>query len=274
MQTYGNMDIPALLKLVTPERHWETIVVGAEAVTRECLPACSRAKGETITDSLSIVDLKGFGLVFTLLQEKNCRLSINLLLISLTQFWGMKKHVRDCFQLTQDYYPETLGKLLVINAPSSFTIIWAVVKPWLAKETIAKIDILGTDYKDVLLTYVDAENLPSTLGGDCTCEGLGGCAFSCAGPWMDGREQRRRELYGDGDGTVAATMVPESITADGELKPHNSEDVSPPSEQSKDQDTPKTKDCNAVEVVGEEKGCNEDSLVPQKVASVPNGVHP
>ena len=36
-----------------------------------------------------------------------------------------------------------MGRLIVVNAPATFTIIWSAVKPWLAPETVAKIDILG-----------------------------------------------------------------------------------------------------------------------------------
>jgi len=36
-----------------------------------------------------------------------------------------------------------MGQLIVVNAPASFTIIWSAVKPWLAPETVAKVDILG-----------------------------------------------------------------------------------------------------------------------------------
>ena len=81
-----------------------------------------------------------------------------------------------------------LGKLAVINAPSTFTTIWNVVKAWLAKETAEKVEILGSDYKDVLLDLVDAENLPSSLGGSCTCSEAGGCELSGAGPWQEGRK--------------------------------------------------------------------------------------
>ncbi len=81
-----------------------------------------------------------------------------------------------------------MGQLVIINAPSSFAIIWNVIKSWLPKETVAKIDILGSDYKQVLLELIDAESLPTSLGGQCTCEGPGGCELSGAGPWQDERK--------------------------------------------------------------------------------------
>lgn len=86
-----------------------------------------------------------------------------------------------------------MAQLAIINAPASFTTIWGFIKPWLAKETLAKIDILGTDYKDVLLKQIPAENLPESLGGTCTCEEAGGCKLSNAGPWMHNRKARREK---------------------------------------------------------------------------------
>jgi len=94
-----------------------------------------------------------------------------------------------------------LAKLAIINAPSSFAFIWSFIKPWLAKETADKVDILGSDYHKVLLELIDAENLPTTLGGKCTCEHAGGCDLSGAGPWMDERLARqiatKEECNGD-----------------------------------------------------------------------------
>ena len=109
-----------------------------------------------------------------------------------------------------------MGRLAVINAPSSFTMIWNIVKRWISPETVSKVDILGkhpfqservssiisrpfcffflfvffspgSDYTGRLLEDIDAENLPTSLGGLCTCEGLGGCSLSSAGPWLDQR---------------------------------------------------------------------------------------
>ena len=131
------------------------------------LPGASRAAETRIGTVFVIVDLKGFGL---------------------SQFRQMKTLARNSFQVSQDYYPETMGQLAIINAPSSFTFIWSMIKPWLSSETCEKVDVLGHDYKDVLLELVDKESLPSSLGGECTCEEAGGCHLSGAGPWLDGRK--------------------------------------------------------------------------------------
>ncbi|CAK5270317.1 unnamed protein product [Mycena citricolor] len=156
--------LPGLYKHVTPSRHWRTLLSNAECLTREILPACSRQAGTHVGTVLVIVDLQGFGL---------------------SKFWGMKSLVRTAFQISQDYFPETMGQLAIVNAPSSFTMIWSMMRPWLSKETAEKVDILGHDYQNVLNALIDPENLPTTLGGKCLCPE--GCHQSSAGPWLEGR---------------------------------------------------------------------------------------
>lgn len=163
---FGGMDVRKLYKVCSPQRHWESFLVNCELLPREVLPACSRAAGKHIGGTFVIVDLKGF---------------------SFNQFWQMRHLVNSAFQVSQDYYPETMGQLAIVNAPSSFTMIWSMIKPWISKETADKVDILGADYAQVLLKQIDAENLPKSLGGTCTCENEGGCPISGAGPWMEGR---------------------------------------------------------------------------------------
>ncbi|KAF9013290.1 CRAL-TRIO domain-containing protein, partial [Cyathus striatus] len=164
IQNLGSLDLTKLYKGCTPERHWTSVLVNAESLVREVIPAAVRVSGKPIGQSLVIVDIKGFGF---------------------SKFWQMKNLAQQSFKVSQDYYPETMGQLVVINAPTSFTAIWNVVKMWLSKETIAKVDIVGTDYEEKLLGMVDRANLPRLLGGECTCEEAGGCHLSGAGPWLE-----------------------------------------------------------------------------------------
>ncbi|PPR02844.1 hypothetical protein CVT24_002322 [Panaeolus cyanescens] len=174
-RTVEGVGIDELYRMIDPfdfpEREavwecWPMYFHKTDKLPREIMPAASRAAGKPIGTGFVIVDLKGFGL---------------------STFWQMKSLARMSFQISQDYYPETMGQLAIINAPSTFTMIWNAVKPWLAKETVSKVDILGSDYQKALLELVDAENLPSFLGGTCKCEEWGGCQKSFAGPWKEGR---------------------------------------------------------------------------------------
>ncbi|KII93920.1 hypothetical protein PLICRDRAFT_409657 [Plicaturopsis crispa FD-325 SS-3] len=166
IHSLGGLDLPTLYAQMTPERHWHTMLVNAESLTREVLPASSRAAGRCVDQVFVIVDLKGFGL---------------------SQFWQMRGLTKNSFQISQDYYPETLGQLAIINAPSSFAYIWSFIKQWLSPETAQKIDVLGGNYRDVLLELIDEDNFPAHLGGSCRCEHAGGCELSGAGPWLEGR---------------------------------------------------------------------------------------
>jgi hypothetical protein len=119
-----------------------------------------------------------------------------------------------------------MGKLAIVNAPMSFTFIWSIIKPWLSKETADKVDILGSDYQEVLLGLVDKENLPASLGGGCECEG--GCEHSFAGPWKENLEERRerrdREAHQETKPVLVVNGEP-SIEAEQEAAPSETQEV-------------------------------------------------
>lgn len=65
-------------------------------------------------------------------------------------------------------YPETLEKTFVINAPRIFPLAYSLVKPFLSEATKRKIHILGSNWKEHLLRYIDEDQLPVHWGGTCT----------------------------------------------------------------------------------------------------------
>ena len=78
--------------------------------------------------------------------------------------------------VAQDYYPETMGAAYVINAPTLFSVLWAIVKNFLDERTRSKVRIMGSNYRTFLLESIDAENLPEAYGGTCRCPSeVGGC---------------------------------------------------------------------------------------------------
>ena len=94
-------------------------------------------------------------------------------------------------RIGQDRYPEIMGKFYIINAPWTFSAIWSMIKVWLDEVTVNKIDIIGTAYKDKLLAQIPVENLPKEFGGSCEC--VGGCSLSNAGPWEDCQQEQEQE---------------------------------------------------------------------------------
>jgi hypothetical protein len=103
----------------------------------------------------------------------------------------MSKQVRNFIQkitkVDQDFYPEYLGKMFIVNAPTAFKAMWTVVRPWLDKATQKKIEVHSGNFTSKLLELVDSENLPAFLGGTCCCPG--GCENADAGPWNESSYQ-------------------------------------------------------------------------------------
>ena len=100
--------------------------------------------------------------------------------------------------------------MFIINAPFVFRAVWAMVKPWLhpiTKERVrssflfawqvhlgfsasfltrsifmfgfyfcsSQIQLVGDNYKEKLLDLIDADQLPTELGGTCDCSNAATC---------------------------------------------------------------------------------------------------
>ena len=105
------------------------------------------------------------------------------------------------------------------------------MKPWIAKETAAKVTIMGSDFRPTLLELIDEDALPARLGGKCTCDGLGGCMKSNAGPWMHERKLRREAWLADERDTMA--ILPGELSGPIQVKrpEPTPEDAKPTSEE-------------------------------------------
>ncbi|KAI0786537.1 CRAL-TRIO domain-containing protein [Abortiporus biennis] len=160
VERLGKIDVKALYAVTTQERQLQRLVYEYEKFLEERLPACAKVVGHPVETSCTILDLQN---------------------VSLSNFYRVKDYVMAASSIGQDRYPETMGKFYIINAPWAFSTVWSFIKPWLDEVTVAKIDIMGSSYKDKLLAQIPAENLPKEFGGLCEC--AGGCSLSDAGPW-------------------------------------------------------------------------------------------
>lgn len=162
IEKLGKIDLTAMYKITTAERMLQNLVMEYEKLADPRLPACSRKSGKLLETCCTIMDLKGVGI---------------------TSISSVYSYVRQASAISQNYYPERLGRLYLINAPWGFSSAFSVVKSFLDPVTVEKIHILGSGYQKELLEQVPAENLPVEFGGSCECEG--GCELSDAGPWQD-----------------------------------------------------------------------------------------
>jgi hypothetical protein len=88
-------------------------------------------------------------------------------------------------KLSEIYYPQILGKGLIINQPRVFTMMMAVVRPFMTKKNLEKqVLCKGTTFGagaglistcPFVSAFVDPAQIPTFLGGSCTCSAKGGC---------------------------------------------------------------------------------------------------
>ncbi|PHH82265.1 hypothetical protein CDD82_6514 [Ophiocordyceps australis] len=208
IETLGGIDLTAMYKITTADRMLTNLAVEYERLADPRLPACSRKADKLLETCCTIMDLKG---------------------VTLTKVPQVYSYVRQASVISQNYYPERLGKLYMINAPWGFSTVWSVVKGWLDPVTVAKIHILGSGYKTELLKQVPAESLPKEFGGTCECPG--GCQNSDTGPWREAAWSKpakweKEQKTGKEDKTAATKPVetagahaPPAVTAGDESNP-------------------------------------------------------
>ena len=66
-------------------------------------------------------------------------------------------------------FPETLNKMVIVNAPGFFTMTWKVIRGWIDQRTAAKVEVIGSCQRKLLETlsnFVDPDELPSDYGGN------------------------------------------------------------------------------------------------------------
>ena len=68
--------------------------------------------------------------------------------------------------LDESYYPESMEKLFIINAPWIFNATWKLLKPLISERTLAKITICGADYYEKLVEVIDEDQIPAEFGGE------------------------------------------------------------------------------------------------------------
>ena len=111
----------------------------------------------------------------------------------------------------QNYFPEHLGQMFIVNAPFIFRAMWAVISPWLEPRTQVKIQVISSEKssRQTLLAAIPAENLIKRLGGLSEVDIL-----ADEGPWSDEgvRDKVSRSQYQHQ--SSASTLAGSTVSAD------------------------------------------------------------
>ncbi|KAJ3129289.1 cytosolic factor, phosphatidylinositol/phosphatidylcholine transfer protein [Nowakowskiella sp. JEL0407] len=151
----GMYDAKQVASNATIETWSDFHIRNMEMLVNHLMKEASEKTGRVIDKHTVIFDLKGLGFAH--------------------MYYPVLQLIRATSNMESLNYPERLGKFFMINAPYIFTRIWSIVKGWLDQGIIDKIHILGDDYKEVLLSHIDADQLPVEFGGTCECAHVGGC---------------------------------------------------------------------------------------------------
>lgn len=75
--------------------------------------------------------------------------------------------IKDQAAIDSVCFPETMSKMLILNAPTFFSASWRLIKGWLDPRTAGKIEVISSRSagEKRLLEYIDADQLPSDYGG-------------------------------------------------------------------------------------------------------------
>ncbi|CAA0835895.1 Phosphatidylinositol/phosphatidylcholine transfer protein SFH11 [Striga hermonthica] len=165
IERIGMVDLDKFLHVTTIDRFVKHHVYEQEKTLNLRYPACTVAAKKHINSTVSILDVKDVGM---------------------SKFSKPARYIfMEIQKIDSSYYPETLHRLFIINAGSGFKVLWKAIRAFLDTRTLEKIQVLGTDYQNSLIEAIEPSELPSFLGGECTCSEFGGCLFSDKGPWKD-----------------------------------------------------------------------------------------
>lgn len=241
MDCTGSIDIPGLRAIIDKPTLVQYYVREYEHLIHAKLPACSNSRRELVETTFSLLNLKGFTMRM------------------------LSKEAKELVKLSSDIagnnYPEIMYKMMIVNAPWVFRGAWAVIKPFIDPKTAKKISIHGESFQKELFQYVDPDNVPSFLGGNCTCDHLeNGCVSEEVGPWD--------EYDGDDVAIYAKQMLEEETKEEESEQPETV--FSPADKVPKSAEKDESVGSDGFYSAGEDESEAGGGLSPNKTMSVHN----
>lgn len=143
----GCVDVDSMFLLTNLDRLVDYHVWCNETGLRNRFAEYSERAGRPVTTLVSVLDLEGA--------------TVGMAGAATRQYIGRAS------SLDSAHYPETLGKMLIINAPGFFTMVWKMISVMLDERTVRKIEILGgpSSWRARLDDVVGKDRLPTQYGG-------------------------------------------------------------------------------------------------------------
>lgn len=145
---FSAIDQQTAVENLTYEDHWMAGYVYATEWAFQWLDYTTRTTGR-LTKTTRLLDLSGIGLQHTNMQATH----------------------RDgkAMAVMEDCYPQTLGSLLLCEAPTWLQVPWKIARPLLPKRVLSKIDFANPKRSEKerarLYQFISEEDLPVYFGG-------------------------------------------------------------------------------------------------------------
>ena len=164
IEIISKCNVDEVLKISNLENITKNYIKEYERTSKYRFEACTALAGKVVEQSCTLVCAKDCG--------------IGMITGKVKKFMDIASNIG------QNYYPEMLGNIYILNAGFFFSAILAIGKSFIDEKTAKKITVLGTDYLTELKKHIDMDNLPKILGGNCECTNIsGGCQNADIGPW-------------------------------------------------------------------------------------------
>jgi hypothetical protein len=131
--------------------------------------------------------------------------------VTMTLDIGSIMYLKKILSIDQNYYPERLNSLFIINCPWYLTGLYAIFKPCIDTRTSDKFKFYGYDYIDELTQYIDKAVIPTTYGGDCVDVNWCGPFHCDSGVSPEQLKEFRSKTYGNG--SINKNLTEEELKA-------------------------------------------------------------
>ncbi|GAB5355820.1 hypothetical protein AAMO2058_000238000 [Amorphochlora amoebiformis] len=150
VERVGQIHYPTLNEYLTLDDLMDIHVYHMELSAKMCAES-SKKLGKDVHQGCHIVDLAG---------------------MSMHHRHGLA-FIQRCAKVDEAYYPETMGKLYIINAPRIFGFFWGICKAWVHPNTQRKIEVISGEPENELRKAIPLHFLPVEFGGKCNCGKFG-----------------------------------------------------------------------------------------------------